>query len=38
VKFAAATALVLVAAVLLFHFFVMDLDVVWAKVVRKLSA
>ncbi|MCR4309335.1 MAG: Wzz/FepE/Etk N-terminal domain-containing protein [Deltaproteobacteria bacterium] len=37
VKFAAATALVLVAGILLFHFFVMDLDVVWAKVVRRLS-
>jgi uncharacterized protein involved in exopolysaccharide biosynthesis len=38
VKLAAATALVLVAAILLFHFFVMDLDVVWARVVRKLAA
>lgn len=37
VKLAAATALVLVVGLLLFHFFVMDLDVVWAKVVRKLA-
>jgi len=36
-KFATATAVVLVAGVLLFHFFVMDLDVVWAKVMRKLA-
>ena len=36
-KFAAATTLVLVAGVLLFHFFVMNLDVVWAKVMRRLS-
>ena len=35
-KFAAATALVLVAGVLLFHFFLMDLDLVWVKIVRKL--
>jgi polysaccharide biosynthesis transport protein len=36
-KFAAATAVVLVAGVLLFHFFVMDLDVLWAKAMRRLS-
>jgi hypothetical protein len=36
-KFAAATVLVLVAGVLLFHFFVMDLDMVWAKAMRRLS-
>lgn len=36
-KFAAATTAVLVAGVLLVHFFVMDLEVVWAKVVRKLA-
>jgi len=36
-KLVTATALVLVAGVLLFHFFVMDLDVVWARVMRRLS-
>jgi polysaccharide chain length determinant protein (PEP-CTERM system associated) len=36
-KFAAATALLLVVAVLIFHFFYMDLDLVWVKVMRKLS-
>jgi hypothetical protein len=35
-KFAVATAFVLVAGVLLFHIFVMDLDVVWARVMRRL--
>ena len=34
---AGATVVCLVAAVCLFHYFVMDLDVFWAKVARKLS-
>jgi uncharacterized protein involved in exopolysaccharide biosynthesis len=33
---AAGAAVVLVAGVLVVHFFVMDLDVVWAKLMRKL--
>jgi hypothetical protein len=33
---AAGAAAVLVAGVLVVHFFVMDLDVVWAKLMRKL--
>ena len=36
-KFAAATALVLAAGVLIFHFYVFHLDAAWAMVVRKLS-
>jgi uncharacterized protein involved in exopolysaccharide biosynthesis len=37
-KFAAATALVFAAGVLIFHFYVFHLDAAWAMVVRKLSA
>ena len=36
IQAAAGAAAVLVAGVLVVHFFVMDLDVVWAKVMRKL--
>ena len=36
IQAAAGAAAVLVAGVLVVHFFVMDLDVVWAKLMRKL--
>ena len=36
-KLAAVTAVVLVAGVLLVHFYVIDLDVAWAMVVRRLT-
>ena len=34
---AAGTLASVIAAVLIFHFFVMDLDVLWAKVMRKVD-
>ena len=37
VRAAAGAAAVLVTGVLIVHFFVMDLDVVWAKLMRKLA-
>jgi hypothetical protein len=36
VAYALSTAGALAAGILVFHFFVMDLDVFWAKLVRKM--